>query len=465
MERANISFSYLVEHQPLHLLGIGGIGVSAVARLLVANGLKINGCDVRRSSITDALQEEGIQVFIGHTKSHLRGIGGVIYSSAILKDNEEMLEAERLGIPLIHRSQVLGALLDMKRGIGVSGTNGKGTVSALIAFILDRAGQNPSYAIGAIVNDFGTNARWQAGKYLVAEVDESDGSFVNTRPSIFVVNNLEADHLNYYKNLEGLLSAFSKYLHEASAQTVFANYDDENVRKVLAGSKARTIWFGTSAHANYRLVDLETMGMRSRFKVVAWGEDLGFFEISLPGRHNAMNALAALSVVLEEGISPEECRKALKQFCGLKNRLSIEMVGSVTVAKDYISHPTGIRSTIEALKGLGKGRIVCVFKPYRFTMVNYLQNEYREAFKEADFVLITEIFDAGEQPIEGIDAKFLVSKVAESGVDTLFVPQMEKIPEELIRSCKKDDVFVFFGGDDLFEVADKFKELLLMKKG
>jgi UDP-N-acetylmuramate--alanine ligase len=465
MARANISFSYLTKIQPLHLLGIGGIGVSAVARLLLANNLKISGCDVRRSSITDALENEGVQVFIGHTKEHLKGAGAVIYSSAILKDNEEMVEAKRMGIPLIHRSQVLGALLDMKRGIGVSGTNGKGTVSALIAFLLERAGQSPSFAIGAIVNDFGTNARWQEGKYLVAEVDESDGSFVNTRPPIFVLNNLEADHLNYYKDLDGLLCAFTKYLHEASEQRVFGNFDDENVKKVLSISGVQKVRFGTGPDADYKLVDLKTRGMRSWFRVVARGNDLGQFELSLPGRHNAMNALAALAVVLEEGVSPEECRKALKVFRGLKNRLTIERVGEAIVAKDYISHPTGIRSTIEALKGFGKRRIVCIFKPYRFTLVNYLQNEYREAFREASLVLITEIFDAGEKPIPGIDAKFLVSKVAESGVSTIFVPEMEDIPKQLMKSCKRDDVFVFFGGDDLFQVADRFKELLLEEGG
>jgi UDP-N-acetylmuramate--alanine ligase len=465
MGRSCVSFSFVREHQPLHLLGIGGIGVSAVARLLAANGLKISGCDVRRSSITDALENEGVQVFIGHSKEHLRGAGAVIYSSAILKDNEEMLEATNLGIPLIHRSQVLGALLDMKRGIGVSGTNGKGTVSALIAFLLDSAGQSPSYAIGAIVNDFGTNAKWQAGKYLVAEVDESDGSFANTRPSMFVINNLEADHLNYYKDLDGLLFAFSKYLQEASGQTIFANFDDLNVRKVLSRCQARTVWFGTKAGADYRLLDLVTMGTSSRFRVLARGNDLGQFELSLPGRHNAMNALAALSVVLEEGVDVERCRHALRVFRGLKNRLTLENVGEAVVAKDYISHPTGIRSTIEALKGLGKGRVVCVFKPYRFTMINYLQNEYREAFREAGLVLITEIFDAGEPPIPGIDAKFLVSKVAESGVETLFVPDMEEIPKELMRFYRRGDIFVFFGGDDLFQVAETFKKLLLKEGG
>lgn len=449
----------LAAGRAVHLLGIGGVGVSAVARLLMARGFAVSGCDVRESSITRALASEGARVSIGHSTDHLAGADLVVVSSAIPEVNPELRAARDLGLRVVHRSEVLQALLAHHRGIGVTGTNGKGTVSSLVAWLLHGAGLDPSFAIGAILLDFGTNARAGRGPHLVCELDESDGSFANTRPERFVINNLEADHLNYYKDLEGLLRTFSSYLGSDQAPPfLHANLDDANVREVLRRARVRgeVIGHGEGADCAYVLSACETSRLGSRFRVRGPRGDLGWFGLNLPGRYNAMNALAALGVALEEGVEVEAAREWLPRFRGMENRFAVVEAGGRTLVKDYISHPTGIRSVLRAARGLGGRRVVAVFKPYRFTMIHYLQDEYRHAFQDADLTLITETYPAGEVPIPGVDTEFLVRQVRASGSEVEYVPDLEDIPQALRTRAGPGDVVVFFGGDDLFRVADRF---------
>ncbi len=452
----------------VHLLGIGGIGVSAVARLLMARGVRVSGCDVRESSLTRALRAEGAQVFIGHSAEHLFGVDLVVVSSAIPATNPEWQAAQAQGLDVVHRSVVLGALLAQRRGIGVTGTNGKGTVSSLVAWLLHGAGLDPSFAIGAILLDFGTNARPGCGPHLVCELDESDGSFVNTRPERFVINNLEADHLNYYKDLEGLLRTFADYLGSTRCPPfLHANLDDPNVREVLRRARPRgeVIAHGEGGSCAYAMTACEPCRLGSRFRVRGPAGDLGWFHLNLPGRYNAMNALAALGVVLEEGVDVEAAREWLPKFRGMENRFTVVEAGGITLVKDYISHPSGIREVLRAARGLGGRRLVAVFKPYRFTMIHYLQDEYRDAFREADLTLITEMYPAGEVPIPGVDTEFLVRKVRSGGNEVEFVREMEDIPEAVRGTAGRGDVVVFFGGDDLFRVADRLAEDLARGEG
>lgn len=445
----------------VHMLGIGGIGVSAVARLLQASGCCVSGCDVRESSITRALASEGASVMIGHSPDHLAQVDLVVVSSAILETNPEWIAAREAGLPVVHRSIVLQALIAERRGIGVTGTNGKGTVSSLIAWLLYGAGFDPSFAIGAILLDFGTNARAGRGPHLVCELDESDGSFANTRPERFVINNIEADHLNYYKDLEGILRAFSDYLGSDRAPPyVHVNLDDANVREVLRRTslKSVVVGHGESEGCAYRMTAWEGGRLGSRFCVSGPAGDLGWFHINLPGKYNAMNALAALGVALEEGVDIESARQWLPRFRGMENRFTVVQAGHINLVKDYISHPTGIRSVLRAARRLGDGRLIAVFKPYRFTMIHYLQNEYREAFRDADVTLITEMYPAGEVPIPGVDTEFLVQKVRSGGSEVIFVREMEDIPRVVRSLAGPGDVVVFFGGDDLFCVADRLAE-------
>ena len=441
----------------VHLLGIGGIGVSAVARLLLARGLVVSGSDVRESAITLALREEGARVTIGHHPDNPAGADLVVVSTAIPASNPELVAARGAGLPVVHRSRVLGALMEGHRSLGVTGTNGKGTVSALTAWLLEAAGRDPSFAIGGLLLNFGTNARQAVGRHLVCELDESDGSFTNTRSVRLVINNLEADHLNFYRDLDGLLARFSDYLTSAMApEHLHVNGDDHNIRRVLQAARRDSVTYGEGPDCRYRVTGFEPRKMGSRFRLRGPGGDLGQFHMEVPGRYNAMNAAAALSVVLEEGVDVEQVREALPAFKGMENRFTVVEAGGCTVVKDYISHPTGIRSVIEAARAFAPGRIVAVFKPYRFTMIHYLQDEYRTAFTGTDLTLVTETYTAGEVPLIGVDADFLVEKIRSSGSDVVYVPVMEDITRVLQERVRANDTVVFFGGDDLFAVADAF---------
>lgn len=446
----------LMRYRHVHLLGIGGVGVSAVARLLNARGLEVSGSDVRESSITLALAAEGVSVVIGHHSGNLAGADLVVVSTAIPESNPELVAAREAGIPVVHRSRILDALMTGQRTIGVTGTNGKGSVSALITWLLDRAGLAPSFAIGAMLLDFGTNARQAAGFHLVTELDESDGSFAHTHPDVLVINNIEADHLNYYKDLEAILRVFSGYLASPDSPTRLHVWsEDANTREVLRRSGRTAVTFGRTEDADWRLSDIRHVGTGSRFHLRGPSGDLGEFSLSLPGEHNVLNAAAALSVALSEGVDPESARQTLHLYRGLENRFTLVPAGDVLVVKDYISHPAGIRSVIAGARAFAQGRIVTVFKPYRFTMIHYLQDEYRDAFKGADLTLITEMYTAGEVPIPGVDTEFLVEKIRSAGSEVLLVPGMDDIVPTLHRLVRKGDTVVFFGGDDLFRLADR----------
>ena len=440
-----------------HMIGIGGIGVSAVARLLLARGMKVSGSDVRESSITRALATEGAAVTIGHRADNLSGADLVVRSTAVPDANPELVAAYARGIAVVHRSVVLDALMDGRWTIGVTGTNGKGSVSALVSWLLDAAGLKPSFAIGAMLLNFATNARAGAGRHFVCELDESDGSFANTRPDRLVINNLEADHLNYYKDLDGLLKTFTDYLGGPLApRHVHANGDDVNLAAVVERTGRPVITFGVGERCRYRLTAIEPAGLRSMFRLHGPDGDLGWFELGLPGEYNVMNAAAAMSVALEEGVGVETARTALPAFEGLENRFTLRRAGGCLLVKDYISHPTGIRAVIAGARAFAPGRIVAVFKPYRFTMIHYLQDEYRVAFTGADLTFVTEMYTAGEVPIPGVDTGWLCDKIRSAGSEVCYVPAMDDLPTAIRARLRPGDTLLFFGGDDLFQLADRF---------
>lgn len=445
----------------IHLIGIGGIGVSAVARVLNERGFAVRGSDVRESSLTEGLRREGVDVRIGHAASHLDGVDLVVRSTAIPATNPELVAAQERGIPVVHRSEVLGELVRGRDSIGVIGTHGKGTVSAMIAWILDVAGRRPGFVIGAMPHNFHVNARDGEGP-IVAEVDESDGSLVNVHPRWAVLNNLELDHLNYYPDWETLSSTVRRFFlnnHKLAATVV--NVDDEGVRRLLPLLDGITpITAGLRPEARYRGTDPRTEGMVSRVGVTLDGEPLGELTLRVPGLYNVHNALTAAATCHAMGVEFPVIARALASFEGLENRFTLVQAGGVQVVKDYISHPTGIQRVLEAAREIAPGRITAVFKPYRFTMIHYLQDQYRDCFQVADHVMVTELYTAGEVPIPGVDTAWLCDKIRESGTTVSFVPAMEDIVPWLQERVGEGEQVIFFGGDDLFRLADSYVEWL-----
>lgn len=459
-----------------HLIGVGGIGVSAIARLLAARGLRVQGSDVRESQITLALRSEGIDVTIGHRSENLQGADVVVLSTAIPPNNPELLAAHALGLRVLHRSEVLGALVSEARAVGIIGTHGKGTVSGAIAWMLQVAGWQPGFVIGGQLLNFATNARagqplptghQHAGQtWLVAEVDESDGSLVNSQPVVAVLNNLELDHLHYYPEWPKLQAAVLQYFEDNSRlQVAVINSDDAGCAKILAKLKlpasAQLLTFGFEGQPAVRGSNLHNRRMTGSFDVHARDAQghyqlLGPIEIGLPGKYNASNLLGAVAVAWSQGVPWPQIEQAALSYRGLENRFTLVAAAGIEVVKDYISHPTGIKRVLEAARAQAEGEVIAVFKPYRFTMIHYLLDDYRQAFADADRALVTELYTAGEVPIAGTDVHVLCAKIREVTRDVTYVHALSDIAPWLHQNVQAPATVLFFGGDDLFAVADRF---------
>ena len=461
----------LQDVQRIHLIGIGGIGVSAVARGLLAMGYDVSGSDVRESQLTIAIRNEGARVTIGHDASLIEDKDLVVYSTAIPDTNPELIAARASDVRVVHRAEVLGAMLAGWESLGVIGTHGKGTVSAMITSILEAAQKKPSFIIGGLLNEYGTNTRFHAhaeARYLVVEIDESDGSLVHVQPNTLVVNNLEADHLNYYGDLETIRKTVVGVLEtDADRHMAVLHVGDEGVRALLPRLSQditmTSCGFDTDLDgypADTIGTDLRVGPTGSQFRIIHQGMDLGDYHVPQPGRYNAMNALVAASACLSANINPEAIRQGLQGYKGIENRFTVVDAGGVRVVKDYISHPTGMRRVLAAAKTLADGPITAVFKPYRFTMIHYLGDEYSVAFKDADETIITELYTAGEVPIPGIDTEWLVGKIRQAGSEVVYIQDMNAIVDHLMERITPGLQIIFFGGDDLFEMADDLIEKL-----
>lgn len=452
--------------QRLHLIGIGGIGVSGVARLLSARGFTVQGSDVRDSSITEALRREGIRVFIGHHEDNLGDSEMVVVSTAIPATNPEWVAAENARIPVVHRAEILGQLVNDIETFAIIGTHGKGTVTSMLAWILECAGADPSFFVGANCYNFDTNARLRSGPYVI-EVDESDGSLVHIRPNCVLLNNLELDHLNYYSNWDKLAHTIGRFIVENERLELFvANFDDEGVQKLLSTiDGGPLIGFGfVNEDAEYLGEVSEERGMGTKFVVRHNDEILGEIELPVPGLYNAQNGLGAVAMAHSVGVDFAVIQRALASFRGLENRFTLAEAAGIQVIKDYISHPTGIRRVLEAASRIATGAITAVFKPYRFTMIHYLQDEYRECFRLADHTIITEMYTAGEVPIPGVDTEFLCNKIRESGSAVTYMPDMNEIVPYLLDQVAAGQQVLFFGGDDLFRLADQYLATLRIQE-
>jgi UDP-N-acetylmuramate--alanine ligase len=439
----------------IHLLGIGGIGVSGVARILNGRGFEVSGSDVRESSLTEALRAEGVTVHIGHAPSNIDGAEVVVVSTAIPETNVELVEAKERGVRVVHRSEVLSELIGLYRTVGVTGTHGKGTVSSMIAWIMDQAGLEPGFIIGGMLNNFGINARAGRGDWMIVEVDESDGSHHNVPTDYVVCNFLELDHLNYYDDLNDIIASMTRYLEDnPRLKEAFVNIDCQGNRQMIEHVQMRPTGYSVEHGAEWRGEVIGDGALPIVFKAFHRNTEVGQFELNLPGRYNVVNAMAAIAVTHRIGVDMEIIQKALGSFRGMENRFTIERGGGVTVVKDYNSHPTCMRKVLESARDMSPGRIVSIFKPYRYTLIKYLQHEYGSAFAGSDEVIITKMYAAEEDPIPGVSTQTVVDRIRENGLKVTYIDDQTKIPEYLLETLHAGDQAIFFGGDDFFRMAD-----------
>lgn len=448
-----------------HFIGIGGYGMSAIARVMLDMGYQISGSDVARKELTDKLQERGAKVFIGHRPDNIKGADFIVFSSDIPKDNVELLAAGEQRIPLIHRSQMLARLLNQKTGIAISGAHGKTTTSSMIALVMEKTGLDPTYLIGGEIMDIGSNARAGKGEYVVAEADESDGSFLQYHPSMAVVTNIEPDHLeNYEGNFDNLRNAYRKFLGNLKPDgTAILCHDDAHVRELIRELSAdRFITYGVETESDYMAEEIVLGDRTVSFTVRRGDEVLGKIRLSVPGRHNVYNALATTIICLEAGIPFEKISAAMTTFRGAKRRFQvIGEAKDILVIDDYAHHPTEIQATIEAAKSTNR-RIIAVFQPQRYTRTFFLLDAFSHSFGDADQVIIADIYSpAGEKVIEGVSARRLVELIRQnSNEHTEYIPTKEEVLEHLTRLVRPGDIVLTMGAGDIWKVAKSLAERL-----
>ncbi|MEF2968014.1 UDP-N-acetylmuramate--L-alanine ligase [Paenibacillus sp. M1] len=443
--------------QHVHFIGIGGYGMSAIARVMLEMGYTVTGSDVASQELTEKLAAKGAKIYIGHTAEHVHGADLVVYSTALPQDNVERLEAQEQGIPILHRSQMLARLLNERQGVAVAGAHGKTTTSSMIALIMEQCGTDPTYIIGGEIMDIGTNAKAGQGNFVVAEADESDGSFLQYHPSLGVVTNIEADHLeNYGGDFGRLKEAYVQYLNQIKPDgkaVVFG--DDANIKELLPKLSCQTITFGLLPGSDYTAEQINLGDRHVTFTMKRGEEELGTVELSVPGKHNVCNAMAAIIVCLEAGIPFAEITAAITGFHGAKRRFQVlGEKGGILVIDDYAHHPTEIEATIAAAKATGK-RIIAVFQPQRYTRTFFLLDAFSRAFGEADEVIITDIYSpAGEKQIEGVHSSRLVELIKEnSNAGARYLPTKQDVLIDLQDRLEPGDLVLTMGAGDIWKVG------------
>ena len=435
--------------------------MSGIAEVLLNLGFKITGSDLRKTETTERLEQLGAQIFYGHREENVHDVDVVVVSSAVKSDNPEVQKARELFIPVIQRAEMLAELMRIKYSVAVAGAHGKTTTTSLISSVLGQAGIDPTCVIGGKLNSLGSNAKLGSSKFLVAEADESDGTFLLLFPTIAVVTNIDLEHLDFYKDIHEIKNAFLTFLNKVPFYGLdIICIDNSNIQSLIPQLKRRYMTYGLSKQADLRAENINYKGVKTSFKVIYKGEDLGDIDLSLPGIHNVVNALAACGVGIELDIPFETIKEALKGFSGIQRRLEIKWDGSIKLIDDYGHHPTEIRATLSAIRKMWKGRIVVVFQPHRYTRTKALMHEFVTSFNEADVLIVTEIYPASEEKIEGVTGKVLSEKIRASGhKNVMFALTKEDAADKVLKLAKSGDVVITLGAGDIYKIGERLKSI------
>ena len=444
-------------YQQIHFVGIGGSGMSGIAEILVNLGYRVTGSDQKRGEAVERLEQLGAKVFIGHEASHVEGAHVVVYSSAVSGDNIEVQVARRRQIPVIPRAEMLAELMRLKYGIAIAGTHGKTTTTSVIGAVLAEGRHDPTIVVGGRVLSLGSNARLGQGEFLVAEADESDGSFLKLAPTIAVVTTIDAEHLDHYGSLEAIREAFLAFVNKVPFYgSAVLCLDQPNVQMLIPRIEKRIITYGLESGADLVARRLHLSGMTSRFEVYQRGALLGECGLQIPGRHNVLNALAAIGVGLDLEIPFLTIQKALTGFAGVQRRFQIRgTAGGVTVIDDYGHHPAEIRATLAAAKAGFDARVVTVFQPHRYTRTLHLRQEFLTSFNQADVLVVMDIYPAGESPIPGVNAGDLADAIRAHGHRsvTYLGSDRTRIVNHLREITRPGDLVLTLGAGDVSQLG------------
>jgi UDP-N-acetylmuramate--alanine ligase len=446
--------------QRLHFVGIGGIGMSGIAEILLNLGYAVSGSDLVLSNVTRRLQQQGATVYQGHAAAHVQGADVVVTSAAVKPDNVEVLTARAQHIPVIPRAEMLAELMRMKYGVAIAGTHGKTTTTSLVATILAYGGLDPTVLIGGRLNSLGSNAKLGQGEYLVAEADESDGSFLLLSPTISVVTTVDAEHLDFYGDLAAVQRAFAQFINKVPFYGCsIICLDQPHIRSLVPQMRRRYITYGLTSQADYVARDLRLAGLRSHFEVFRTGERLGQFSLNLPGTHNVANALAAIAVGVELDIPLAVIAQALEEFSGVHRRFDRRGVrDGITVVDDYGHHPEEIRQTLRAARAVWPGaRLVVVFQPHRYTRTHLLLQEFCTAFHDAEAVVLLDIYAAGETPLPGVSTGVLYEGLISHGQgEVYYLRERPEVVPFLQRYLRANDILLTLGAGDVWQIGEAF---------
>ena len=450
--------------QHLHFVGIGGIGMSGIAEVLLNLGYEISGSDLKLSPTTERLARLGARINEGHAAANVAGAKAVVVSSAVDAKNPELLEARRLQIPVIPRGELLAELMRLKYGIAIAGSHGKTTTTSMTASVLSMAGLDPTVVVGGKVGAMGgSNARVGRSDFLVVESDESDGSFLKLSPILAVVTNVDREHLDHYASIDEIRAAFLEFIQKVPFYgAAILCLDDENVQQLLPSVNRRSITYGRSHQAVLTIPDADCGRFESFFSLRMRGHDLGRFHLHVPGVHNVLNATAAIAVGLELEIKLDAIREGIAAFTGVDRRFQIRgEVRGVTVIDDYGHHPTEIRATLAAAQLCKFHRIHAVFQPHRYTRTQHLMDEFAKSFHQADVVYVLDIYAASEQPIEGVTGRILADRIRDFGHRSVeYTGTIERTVEMVVAKVREKDVVLTLGAGNVWQVGEMVLEKL-----
>jgi UDP-N-acetylmuramate--alanine ligase len=453
--------------QRIHLIGIGGSGMSGIAEVLLSSGYAVSGSDLKATSLTERLRRLGANIFEGHLAENVRGAHVVVVSSAVHTSNPEVLEAHKLKIPVIPRAEMLAELMRLKTGIAVAGAHGKTTTTSMAASVLGEAGLDPTFVVGGRVNNAGSNARVGQSEYMVVEADESDRSFLLLAPVVAVITTIDREHMDHYRSLEEIQEVFLQFANRVPFYgTVILCLDEPNVQAILSQVKRPVITYGTSSQADLVISEVRMKGLASEFRLKYHEEDLGIFHLpSPPGIHNVRNAAAAAAVGLSLNVPADLIRAGLAKFSGVGRRFEIKgEYGGVTLIDDYGHHPAEIRATLEAARGCGYKRLLVLFQPHRYSRTKFLWEDFRRSFNEADILVITEIYAAGEAAVDGVNGEILSEAISTAGhKNVVFTSTMQAGMEFLYREARPGDAILTIGAGSVNRVLDQLAMLLASK--
>ena len=445
--------------QHIHFVGIGGSGMSGIAEVLINLGYKVSGSDLKQTEVTQRLASLGGKIFIGHKPEQVGNAHVVVTSSAVLPDNPEVVQAKKLKIPVIPRAEMLAELMRLKYAVTIAGTHGKTVTTSLVSMVLAEGGLDPTVVIGGRLKNIGSSAKLGKGEFIVAEADESDGSFLKLTPTIALVTNIDDDHLDHYKTLDNIKSTFVQFINKVPFYgSIILCGEDENTKSIVPQITRKYYTYGIGKNYDFYAENIVYKGMDTEFDLCFSGKNLGRLTIHLPGAHNVVNSLGAAAVGIELGIEFEKIRKAFLDFTGVSRRLEVKArKKDIVFIDDYGHHPTEIRLTLETIKSIWpERRLLVIFQPHRYTRTRDLAKKFGPSFNSVSRVWLTDIYSAGEKPIPGISSSLILESFpAEKRKTVTLISDREAIIKEVVKSLQPQDVLVTLGAGDVYKIGEE----------